>query len=84
MIKRSYTVLDRTGVVPPSQHPTADEALAHGRFLAASMASAQGLARVVEDPCEDGTMLFGEYGDLPGELVALVSVDELGRGPHHI
>lgn len=79
MTKRSYTVLDHAGVVPPSQHPTADEALAHGRFLAASMASTQALARVVEEPCEDGTLLFGEYADLPGELVALVWADGLGR-----
>lgn len=67
--------------VPVSYHPSADEALTHGRTIAAALAAARGMARVIEEGCEGGTLLFiRPWGDLPGALVPVVWVDELGRG----
>ena len=67
--------------VPVSYHPSADEALAHGRTIAAALAAAQGMARVIEEECEDGTLFFIQpWTDLPGASVPAVWVDELGRG----
>ena len=85
---RQYSVVDHMDFEARTFHPSADDALAHGRTLAAALAAAQGLARVIGEPCEDGTLLFGQHGDnypdgMPGDLVALVWVDELGRGARH-
>lgn len=76
---RNYSVVDHLDYQPRTFHPTADEALAYGRTLARTLATSRSIARIVEEPCEDGTLIFGEYRDLPGELVALVWVDELDR-----
>lgn len=81
---RQYAVVDHLDLVPTSYYPSADEAMAAGRTLAASVAVAQGFARTVEEQCEDGTLIFGEFGEddpdgIAGDLVPLAWVDELGR-----
>jgi hypothetical protein len=83
-VPRQYAVIDQLELVPTSYHPSADEAMAAGRTLATSVVASQGFAGVVEERCEDGMLLFGQVGEgdpfmMPGELVALVMVDEMGR-----
>lgn len=81
---RQYAVVDHRAISPTSYHPAADAALDAARATAASALVDLGLARTVEEQCADGTLIFGEWGDLgphgqPSDPVPLVWVDELGR-----
>ena len=65
-------------------YATRAAALAAGRFLARQLAAARALTGILEDPCDDGLLIYGTIQDETGKIIdvpLLVRVSFPGADP---
>jgi len=81
--KRPLQVL-RHAMETSATYATRAAALAAGRFLARQLAAARALTGILEDPCDDGLLIYGTIQDETGKIIdvpLLVRVSFPGADP---